>query len=221
MTDAPTTPDPGAPQPKPRSPKTRKRKPKPQLPKFTLPRAAGRPVLYDGPAHCARAKRLGLLGLTDAEIAQQFGIDDANLYRWQNTYPEFREALLAGKLEADADVAASMYKRALGYEKPAVKIFMPAGSTTPVYADYMEHYPGDVGAQKSWLYNRQPERWRDRREVKVGGTIDLVARMTPEERERDAMELMNRLRRRLVEAQRTIEASPVIGEDVSEAEGEG
>jgi hypothetical protein len=67
----------------------------------------------------------------------------------QAAHPEFSEALQNGKTPADAEIAASFYKRGLGYEQPAVKIFMPAGADAPVYAPYMEHYPGDVGAQKS------------------------------------------------------------------------
>jgi hypothetical protein len=34
------------------------------------------------------------------------------------------------------------------YTYPAVKIFMPAGATKPIYAYYEEHVPPDVRAQK-------------------------------------------------------------------------
>jgi hypothetical protein len=99
---------------------------------------------------------------------------------------------------ADAEVAASHYQRALGYEREAVKIFMPAGADKPVYAPYMEHYPGDVGAQKNWLFNRQRERWKDRQSLDVGGTLDVrIANMTPDERAADAVELVERIRARL------------------------
>jgi hypothetical protein len=34
--------------------------------------------------------------------------------------------------------------------------------------EFVEHIPGDVGAQKSWLTNRRPRQWRDRIDVDVG-----------------------------------------------------
>src|ERR1700686_2475311 len=99
------------------------------LPKFTLPRAAGRPVLYDGPAHCSRAHKLALLGLTDAEIAEQFGVNPDTLTQWKADYPDFSVSLNDGKTPYDAEVAVSMGQRARGYQYEAVKIFMPQGST--------------------------------------------------------------------------------------------
>ena len=54
-----------------------------------------------------------------------------------------------------------MYNRAVGYSYDAVKIFLPAGTKTPVYAPYVEHVPPDVTAQIFWLKNRDPARWRD------------------------------------------------------------
>ena len=47
----------------------------------------------------------------------------------------------------------------------------------------MEHYPGDVGAQKSWLFNRQGHRWHDRQQVEHMGSLEYrISQMTPEER---------------------------------------
>ena len=101
-------------------------------------------------------------------------------------------------------MAAAMGKRALGYEQPVVKIFMPAGAAAPVYAPYMEHIPGDVGAQKSWLFNRQGMRWRDRQQVEVSGTLEhRISQMTPAERLARLRELQAKLDRSL-----TIEHEP-------------
>ena len=85
---------------------------------------------------------------------------------------------------------------------------MPAGADAPVYAPYVEHHPPNVGAAKIWLNNRQPERWRDKREVNHAGMIEYrLSQMTPEERMQDALELAERVRRVLREA-RTIEHEP-------------
>ncbi len=167
-------------EPKPR----RKRKPKTR----TLPRfqngapIAGRPRVYD-PAYGPRAKRLALLGLTDVEIADQFGITKETLYEWSAAQPDFSDYLASGKIEADGFVANSHYQRAIGFEYPAVKIFPGANGSGPVYAPYMEYHPPDVGAQKSWLHNRQPDRWRERKQVDVAGTLEFrISQMTPEQR---------------------------------------
>ncbi len=71
------------------------------------------------------------------------------------------------------------------------------------------HLPPDVGAAKLWLSRRQPERWKERQEVDVSGTLEhRLNQMTPEERAADAVELMARVKRRLAEYQQTIEHVP-------------
>jgi hypothetical protein len=121
-------------------------------------------------------------------------------------YPEFRESIARGKIEADAHVAEALYRRACGYSHPAVKIFMPAGASEPVYAPYTQHYPPDTKAALRWLQNRQPALWRDRQEVNVTGTLEhRLKQMTPEERAKDAVEFMERVKRRLAEYRMTIE----------------
>ncbi len=168
-------------EPKPR----RKRKPKTRtLPKFQNGAPiAGRPRVYE-PAYCPRAKRLALLGLTDVEIAEQFGITKETLYEWSAAQPDFSDSLSQGKIEADSYVADSMYARARGTATvPAVKIFMPAGATEPVYAPYLERALPDVNAGFRWLYNRQPDRWRERKQVDLAGTLEFrISQMTPEQR---------------------------------------
>jgi hypothetical protein len=97
----------------------------------------------------------------------------------------------SGKLEADGFVAQSHYTRAVGFEYPAVKIFAPqTPGGEPIYAPYMEYHPPDVGAQKSWLHNRQPDRWRERKQVDVTGSLEFrISQMTPEQRRARLIEL--------------------------------
>jgi hypothetical protein len=54
-----------------------------------------------------------------------------------------------------------LYQKAIGYSYDAVKIFLPYGSTTPIYAPYIEHVPPDTTAAIFWLKNRNPTQWRD------------------------------------------------------------
>jgi len=121
----------------------------------------GRPTLYR-PELCEMARRLAMLGLTDAEIADALNIAVITLSRWKQNYPEFRQAIARGGAQADAKVADRLYVRALGYEHRAVKIFHHP-DTGPVQVPYVEHYPPDTKAALAWLSRRQPEKWRERR----------------------------------------------------------
>src|SRR5690606_5859616 len=96
-----------------------------------------------------------------------------------NDHEEFCQALKEAKAEADRRVEASLYHRAVGYSFDAVKIFMPAGARAPVHAPYREHVPPDTTAAIFWLKNRQPEGWRDKREMEV--THRRVEEMTDDE----------------------------------------
>jgi hypothetical protein len=121
--------------------------------------AAGRPTLYrdDYPA---QAKRLALLGLTDAEMAEFFEVSQQTLYDWDKAHPEFLDSRARGKAHADGRVAEKLYHRALGFEQDAVKIFMPANAAAPVYAPYRERFPPDTQAASLWLSNRQGGKWK-------------------------------------------------------------
>jgi hypothetical protein len=159
----------------------------------------GRPTLYR-PELCELARRLALLGLTETEMADAFNVDVGTLIEWKARHREFREAIQRGGVHADAHMADSLYHRGLGYQHEAVRIFMPAGADAPVYAPYTEHYPPDTTAASLWLRNRQPSKWRDRQEVNHTGTLEQrLAAMTPAEREAGALDLAERMRRRLAE----------------------
>jgi hypothetical protein len=128
----------------------------------------GRPALYK-PEYAEMARKIALLGATEQDLAGIFGVGDTTISDWKKNYIEFSDAFEKGKLLADAEVAASLYKRATGYEQDAVKIFMPSGFPEPVYAPYREHYPPDTGAAAFWLKNRRRMNWRDKQELEHTG----------------------------------------------------
>lgn len=132
----------------------------------------GRPSAFDT-SLVENAFKLCLLGATDEQIADFFAVSVATINNWKERHPEFLEALKAGKAQADATVAESLYRRALGYSHEAVKIFMPAGATEPVYAPYTERYPPDTTAMIFWLKNRQKEQWRDKHEIESRNTTTV------------------------------------------------
>ena len=124
------------------------------------PNTRGRPTKYR-PEFADQVVKLCELGATDSDIARFYEVATTTVWRWQNEYPDFCNALKVGKAVADDRVERSLYHKANGYTHRAVKIFMPAGATAPVYAEYDEHTPPDTTAAIFWLKNRRPEVWRD------------------------------------------------------------
>jgi hypothetical protein len=137
----------------------------------------GRPSLYD-PNFVSRVLEMAERGATDIEIADSLEVSVRTLYRWKAEHDDFRQALSVAKEIADERVERSLYQRALGYEQDSVKIFMPAGATKPVFAEFREHIQPDTTACIFWLKNRKRDQWRDRVDNEHtgpdGGPIDLV-----------------------------------------------
>lgn len=125
---------------------------------------AGRPSSYKT-EFAEQARKLCLLGATDADIANFFEVDVRTIYNWKLDHAEFLQALKRGKEQADELVEQRLFARATGYSQDAVKIFQYEGK--PVEVEYVEHFPPDVTAAIFWLKNRRPEQWRDRHEHNV------------------------------------------------------
>ena len=110
--------------------------------------------------YAEQALKLCLLGATDKEIAEFFSVSEQTLNSWKKKFPQFLESLKKGKAVADANVASRLYSRAIGYE-------------------YIEHYPPDTTAAIFWLKNRQPGKWRDKKEVenqvKLGDELESMS----------------------------------------------
>jgi len=128
-------------------------------------------------AVCERVKNYCLLGASNHQIAEFLGISASSFPNYCERFPQLREALRAGRTEADATVAKSLFRRATGYSQPAIRIFRQrvvqsmncsdSSSETiteyeTVTVPYYEHYPPDVSACVFWLKNRHPEMWRDK-----------------------------------------------------------
>lgn len=109
------------------------------------------------------------LGLTDEQIASNLGIGVSTLYKYRGQHEELVEALKAGKEVVDLQVENALLKRALGYQYDEVTI--EGGQETKRVTKQMAP---DVTAQIFWLKNRKPGDWRDKRDVKHEGGIDIV-----------------------------------------------
>lgn len=122
----------------------------------------GRPTEYS-PSYCDVAIQACARGATMAELADMLGVSRWTVYRWRAEHQAFGDAIRVARETADERVGFSLYERAVGYSYNAVKIMQFEGS--PVIVPYVEHVPPDVGAQKHWLANRQPDKWRDDQRV--------------------------------------------------------
>ena len=138
----------------------------------------GRPSIYD-PKNVEQVRKYALLGLTYEQMADLFDVSVNTFLKWVSDNKDFNAALKEGSVNADAEVAASLYERARGYSHKAVKIFCPAVSgdkePTPVVVDYVEHYPPDTAAARIWLFNRQRSKWRDvvQNQVNLSGEVGI------------------------------------------------
>jgi hypothetical protein len=128
-------------------------------------RARGRPSSYR-PEYAEQAYKLCLLGATDVELADFFGVNPTTIYVWQRAHVEFSKSIRAGKILADAEVASKLFERACGYSHGATKLYRNEdGSVTQV--PYTIEYPPDTQAASLWLRNRRRQDWRDRHDVVV------------------------------------------------------
>lgn len=128
----------------------------------------GRPTLYK-PEYAAQAEKLCLLGATDVELADFFGVSIRTIDGWKVQNEDFLRSLKAGKEEADNRVERSLFQRAIGYTHDAVKIFMPAGAEEAVVVPFREHVAPDTTACIFWLKNRRRAEWRDKVDHEMTG----------------------------------------------------
>ncbi len=141
----------------------------------------GRPTGYRD-EYAEQATKLCLLGATDSEIADFFGVSTRTIHRWKIDHDAFCHALKAGKDIADERVVRSLYQMATGFtfiEQQAFKIKTVkyrAGKrlmeTEEVQTVDVERFqPPDKVAAIFWLKNRRKEDWRDKQEVEHSGRI--------------------------------------------------
>lgn len=150
--------------------------------------AGGRPSDYK-PEYADQATKLCLLlGATDKQLADFFEVAESTINLWKLEHPKFSESLRAGKRVADAEVAQSLFNRARGAQYTTTQPFKVKSvkyddkgkkvseneEVISVPVDVVE--PPDTNACSLWLRNRNPEQWRDRREITGdgGGPVQII-----------------------------------------------
>lgn len=122
----------------------------------------------------AQAKKLCVLGATDAEMADFFGVERRTLHSWRNRHKDFGAAITIGKEVADSRVERSLYQRAVGYtytEQQAIKIKTGQHTEEVQIVEVERHMPPDTVATIFWLKNRKKKEWRDKQEVEVDAAV--------------------------------------------------
>lgn len=113
-------------------------------------------------------------GLSEAQIAKNLGISYMTFRRAKKD-PDFgeqiSEALIQTKDVVDMEVENMLLKRARGYEYDEVTEEYEMGVLVKRKVTHKMVVP-DTSAQIFWLKNRQPDKWRDRREV--DNTVALI-----------------------------------------------
>ena len=157
-------------------------------------RSVGRPTSYK-PEYADLAYKFCLLGANNKKLAELFEVADSTVGKWIAEIEEFSDALKRGREIADANVANSLYHRAIGYEHPEDDIrtvSVGGGRSDIVITPTVKRYAPDTAAATLWLKNRQPTIWRDKVDLEHSGKVGLE-RLPDEELEARLIETMNRL----------------------------
>ncbi len=97
--------------------------------------AMGRPPIEITPELCQKAESLAAQGLTMDQIASVLGMSRGTVYDKQANFPDFSDAIQAGRDKGIAQVTNALFKKATD---------------------------GDIAAQKYYLNNRDNGNWKDR-----------------------------------------------------------
>jgi transcriptional regulator with XRE-family HTH domain len=122
------------------------------------------------PEYVERVQQLCERGLTDRELAEEFGVTDRTIRAWKANHVEFASVLRVGKDIADDRVERSLYEQSLGYtvvEQQAFKVKTGPHSEEVEIVDVEKFVPGNPVAAKFWLINRRRETWRDKVETGI------------------------------------------------------
>ena len=152
--------------------------PKPPAPRTPAPPVRGNPSTPNLlPQYYDQVEKLALLGATNEDIAEFFGVSTQTLSNWMRKDADFAEHVRRGKLEADGNVASRLYARAMGYEHEDEHIAVVNGEV--VKTATVRRYPPDATSMIFWLKNRAPNQWRDRQEHTGAGGGPIALTVSP------------------------------------------
>ena len=115
------------------------------------------------------ALKMCRLGAKDTDLADFFEVPESTINNWKKQFPLFLESIRKGKELSDIEVAESLYKCAIGYERKEIELKVVskgnnAGSEVQAIP-VIKYYPPVPTSQIFWLKNRNGRWWRDRVET--------------------------------------------------------
>lgn len=113
------------------------------------------------------------MGYTDKEIANLICIDESTLTNWKKKYPDFFASLKEAKGRADCKVEQALFKSALGEHYIEEHHEGVDANGNIVDKKVKKQVPPNSTSQLFWLKNRQPDKYRDRKEVEHSGSVGI------------------------------------------------
>lgn len=110
--------------------------------------------------------------LNISDIAENMGVSSSTFREWRNKYPEISEAFEEGRRVVDERVENSFIKMCTGYHEKVIKKhkvkrkeYGDNGKVTAEHEEFIDveeevYIPPSVAAQKFYLCNRMPDRYR-------------------------------------------------------------
>ena len=133
-----------------------------------MPNKRGQPTKYSKKLH-PRIETAIKLGATDKQVAELIDVTESTFNLWKKTHKQFSEFLKECKIITDSDMEQSLRKRAMGCtttETKTIRRFDKERDSMELFEEseiIKEHAP-DTKAIERWLYNRSPDRWKDKQE---------------------------------------------------------
>jgi hypothetical protein len=125
------------------------------------------------PGFDRRATDYAMLGASNEELAQLFGVSVSAIQKWLVERPSFARAVRKGRVEADAKVARSMYRAAVGYKHGETRVRRDQKGQIIEKTEIRKEQAPNVNAGVLWLTNRAGSKWRDRKVADAVVTMDL------------------------------------------------
>jgi hypothetical protein len=144
----------------------------------------GQPTKYRS-EYDKQAYKLCLLGATDKELGDFFEVDERTINNWKKEFPNFFQSIREGKELADMEVVNSLLESCHDRMIPSQQAFKVKNvyyndegkrieSEEVVVVDIKQGVQANDRSIQFWLKNRQPQKWRDKQEIKMEAEIGIV-----------------------------------------------
>jgi len=133
-------------------------------------------------------------GFTRPKLAKLFSVSPVTINNWCKAHPELLTAIKKGKDEWDSEIVEkNLLKRAVGFRYKEKENRPDNNGKMQTVKETTKLIIPDTTAQIFWLKNRQPERWRDRKQLELSKDKNIPDPMPDEITEQEAEEAYRRV----------------------------